>query len=160
MKNTNSDLENSLLAYTHAAFIVEIIVEKFHIAGIKMVMLKDFLKCRSYYLHWIERKMIRKASKIDIQLFDKTILRYVSCTNLLLLQCKIRLRVQDILKPNHSCNFTIICCEIWLHGIQQRKHPASYHRIFTSLSIFPTLIPKNKLFTYNMIIVKLILQYT
>lgn len=51
MKKTNSDLENSVLAYTHAAFIVKIITAEFHIARIKMAMPKDFLKCRSYYLH-------------------------------------------------------------------------------------------------------------
>jgi len=109
------------------------IVAEFHIAWIKMAMLKDFLKCRSYYLHWIKRKVICKSSKLDIQLFDKTILRSVSYLNLLVLHCKMRLRAQGILKPSNSYNCTMICCETWLRGIQQWKHPARYHTIFTSL---------------------------
>lgn len=41
MKNTNSDLENSVLVYTHVAFIVKIIIAEFHVPRIEMAVLKD-----------------------------------------------------------------------------------------------------------------------
>lgn len=40
MKNMNLDLENSLLVYTRAAFIVKIIIAEFHIAWIKMAIVE------------------------------------------------------------------------------------------------------------------------
>lgn len=43
MKNTNSYLENSVLVYTHVAFIVKIMVAEFHIPRIETAMLKDLL---------------------------------------------------------------------------------------------------------------------
>lgn len=134
MKNTNSELENSVLVYTHVAFIVKITTAEFHIICIKMVMLKDFLKRRTCYSHWIKRKVIGKSSKTDIQLFDKTIPRNISYMNLLVLQCKMRLSSRYI---KNSYNFTMICDEIWLCRIQQHKHPASYHKIFTLLLLPP-----------------------
>lgn len=91
--------------------------------------------------------MTHKPSKIDSQLFGKTILTYISYTNLLLFQCKMRLRVQGILKTNHSYNNNILLWVIvkfitWNSAVQAScKFPTD----FTFLSIFPTLIVKNKL---------------
>lgn len=42
MKNTNSALENSVLAYTHVAFIVKRIVAEFQTTLINVAMLKTY----------------------------------------------------------------------------------------------------------------------
>lgn len=56
-----------------------------------------------------EKKIVtHKPSEIDTHLFGKTILRYISYMNLLLLQCKTRQRVQGPLKTNHSSNNNIL----------------------------------------------------
>lgn len=55
-----------------------------------------------------EKKESDTQSKTDSQLFGKTILRYISYMNLLLLQHKTRLRVQDISETNHSYSNIIL----------------------------------------------------
>lgn len=48
----------------------------------------------------------------------------------------MRVRVQGILKKNHSYSFAVSDCEILLHEIQQHKHPAVTHRFH-----FPVYFP-------------------